>query len=105
MCYHILTQKGAVVSRSTVQRVTNLECEKSDVKELFVRFDVEIHCWLKSDEKGYEGSKTDPKDWSDLLEEDPDFATEFNKIFNNSANPEADNSTDEFVERVHFLDS
>ena len=105
MCYHILTQKGTVISRSTVQRVTNLECEKSDVKELFVHFDVEIHRRLKSEIKGYEGSKPDPKDWSDLLEEDPDFAAEFNKIFNNSAIPEADATNDEFMEHVTFLDS
>ena len=94
MCYHILTQKGSVVSRSTVQRVTNLEAQENNVKELFVHYDVEIHRRLKLEDRGYEGSKPDPKDWADLFEEDPDFAEEFNRIFNNPKIPEADQNNE-----------
>ena len=47
MCYNILTQRGSVISRSTVQRVTNLEMSTREVKETFVKFDVEIHHRLK----------------------------------------------------------
>ena len=76
MCYHILTQKGSVVSRSTVQRVTNLEAQENNVKELFVHYDAEIHRRFKQEDRGFEGSKPDPKDWADLFEEDSDFAEE-----------------------------
>ena len=69
--------------------------------ELFVHFDVKIHRWLNSKEKGYEGSKPDPSYWSDLLEEDPDFAAEFN----NPAIPEADATTDGFAEHFTYPDS
>eukprot|EP00957_Ditylum_brightwellii_P149605 11392259-Ditylum_brightwellii.AAC.1 len=43
MCYHILTQRGTVVSRSTVQWVTNLEQATEEVREIFIKFDAEIH--------------------------------------------------------------
>ena len=90
MCYHILTSNGSIVSRSTVQRVTNLERQKIDIKELFVKFDVEIHQRLKEPARTYEGAKPNPQDWADLLEEDDDFAEEFNNVFNNTNIPEAD---------------
>ena len=43
MCYHIITQTGEVISRSTVHRVTNLELSTDEVKETFVKFYAEIH--------------------------------------------------------------
>ena len=33
LCYHILTQTGKVISRSTVQRVTNIKISSNEVKE------------------------------------------------------------------------
>ena len=77
MTYHILTQMGSVVSRSTVQRVTNLEQEEKDTQETFVKFNAELHRRLKCEDRGYEGAKPRPEDWTDLLEEDPDFKEEF----------------------------
>ena len=35
MCYHILNQNGSIVSRSTVQRITNLEKQTAPVKDIF----------------------------------------------------------------------
>ena len=90
MCYHILTQTGSIISRSTFQRVTNLESEKKNIKELFIRFDAEIYRRLKEEDRGYEGSKPEPQDWADILEEDADFAEEFNRLFNIPLIPEAD---------------
>ena len=55
MTYHILTQKGTVVTRGTVQRVTELEMNIPEYKELFVKFDVEIHSRLRTKNRGYEG--------------------------------------------------
>ena len=77
MTYHILTQTGSVVSRSTVLGVTNLEQQEKDTHEVFVTFDAEIHRCLKFIERGYEGSKPNPSDWMDLRKEDPDFKEEF----------------------------
>ena len=34
MCYDVLTQKGTVVSRSTVQRVTDLERTTTSTKDI-----------------------------------------------------------------------
>ena len=102
MTYYILTQTGTVVSRSTVQRVTNLELQETSVKEIFVKYDVEIHRRLKADDRGYEGSKPNPKDWADMLEEDPDFAEEFNKLFSDPNIPEADEYTPEVLEDTYL---
>ena len=101
MTYHILTQKGSVVSRSTVQRVTELEQQEKNTQETFVKFDVEIHRRLKCDDRGYEGSKPNPSDWTDLLEEDPDFKEEFQRIFDNPSIPEADEYTPSVLEDTY----
>ena len=69
MCYHILVQSGTIISRTTVQRVTNLEKEKEKMKEIFAKYDEDIHNKLKCENRGYEGSKPDPKDWVDLFED------------------------------------
>ena len=95
MCYWILNQRGAVVSRSTVQRVTNLELSTSEVKDTFSKFDQVIHQKLKSEHRGYVGDKPNPDDWADLMEEDEDFREEFQKIYNNDNIPEADDYTPE----------
>ena len=101
MCYRILTSKGTVVSQTSVQRVTSLEAQLLENKEMFVKFDVEIHCWLKSKARGYEGAKPKPEDWADLLEEDPAFAEEFNCCFNSLDIPEQDEYTPEVLEDTY----
>ena len=101
MTYHILTQKGTVVSRSTVQRVTNLELQETQYKEMFVEFDAEIHRRLKVDDRGYVGSKPNPEDWTDMFAEDPDFKEEFDRIFSDPNVPEADDYTPEVLEDTY----
>ena len=51
---------------------------------------MEIHRRPKVDVRSYNGSKPDPQDWADLLEEDPDLVKEFSRLFNNKDIPEAD---------------
>ena len=102
MCYYILTQNGTVISRSTVQRVTNLELQERSVKETFVKFDAEIHRRLKADDRGYEGSKPNPQDWADMMEEDPDFKKEFTRLFSNIDIPEADEYTPDVLEDTYL---
>ena len=95
MCFHILNQKGSVVSRSTVQRVTNLEISTSTVKDIFDKFDQAISLKLKSSDRGYEGDKPNPDDWADLIDTDEDFREEFQRIYNDVSIPEADDYTPE----------
>ena len=90
MCYNVLTQRGTVISRSTVQRVTNLELQTPDIQETFRKFDVAIQSKLNSIDRGYIGDKPDPKAWADLIEEDEDFKEEFQRLFNDDTVPEAD---------------
>ena len=97
MCYHVLTQKGTVISRSTVQRVTNLEKQTMSVKDIFNKFDEGIRIKLKTIDRGYIGDKPDPKDWADLIDEDEDFREEFERVFNNEDIPEADDNTPEVL--------
>ena len=102
MCYHVLTQNGHVVSRSTVQRVTELEKSTTATKDIFDKFNSFISSKLKSIDRGYSGDKPNPKDWADLLEEDEDFREEFEKIFNNKDIPEADDFTPEVLEDTYL---
>ena len=87
-----------VISRTTLQKVTNLEVSTDEVKETFVKFDAEIHRRLKSGNRGYEESKPSPQDWADTLEEDSDFSEEFKRAFNNSDIPEVDDFTPKVLE-------
>ena len=101
MCYWILNQRGAVISRSTVQRVTNLELSTSSVKDIFDNFDKKIHHKLKNEERGYVGNKPNPDDWADLMEDDEDFRDEFANVYNDSGVPEADEFTPEVLEDTY----
>ena len=81
MSYYILTQKGSVISRTTVQRVTNLEVQIDDHKALFAEYDSEIRRRFKEDNFQVEGENPNPKDWAEFMEFDYYFQEEFNKIF------------------------
>ena len=63
MFYWILNQEGKVVSRSSVQSITNLELSTLEVKETLQAFDKRIQAKLKSTTpKGYKGDKPNPED-------------------------------------------
>ena len=103
MCYNILTQRGTIVSRSTVQRVTNIEKTTSEVKDTFHKFDEAIQQRMKScNEAGYIGDKPNPDHWADLLENDEDFREEFTRVFNNDEIPEADDITPEALDDTYL---
>ena len=94
MTYHVLTQRGTVISRSTVQRVTNLELSTDPVKAIFKEFDDRIAKKFKTEAMGYDGDKPNPEDWADLINDDTEFRNEFDKIYNNDAIKKADDYTD-----------
>ena len=81
MAYWVLTQNGYVISRTTVQRVTNLENEVLENQESFSEFDEQIKGIIREDEFPLEGNKPNPADWADMLEYDEDFKEEFNLIY------------------------
>ena len=79
-----------MISRFTVQRVTNLEKQTTSVKDIFSSFDAKIKEKLKVIDRGYVGDRPNPEDWAELFEEDEDFREEFTRVFNNIHIPEAD---------------
>ena len=102
MCYHILNQKGMVISRSTVQRVTNLELSTADTRDIFKKFDEGIHTKLKCGQRGFQGDKPNPEDWADMIDSDEDFREEFERIFHDDTIPEADDYTPEVLEDTYL---
>jgi len=102
MCYHVLNEKGNVLPRSSVQRVTQLELQTPEYKDMFSDFDKSIKDKLKEKDRGYAGSKPNPEDWTDLTEFDSVFNEEFNKIFNDPHIKEADDYTPEVLEDTYL---
>ena len=102
MCYQVLTQAGTVVARSTVQRVTNLELSTSSVKDTFRIFDEKVGKRFNTSERGYIGNKPDPVDWADMIDNDPDFAEAFQRIYNDDDIPEADDHTPEVLDDIYL---
>ena len=79
MSYWILSQTGAVYSRTTVQRITNLEKQTDGMKSALQEFDKAISTRFKEEEDiSYDGAKSNSEDWSDDL----DFQEEFDSIVN-----------------------
>ena len=70
-----------MISRTTVQRVTNLESELLENQETFSEFDEQIKGIIREDDFPLEGNKPDPADWADVLEDDKDFQEEFNGVY------------------------
>ena len=85
MSYWILTKYGTVQSRTTVQKITNLERQTDEMKSAIQEFDTEISC-------RFNGAKPNPEDWSEYLQHDPDFQEEFDNIANDPNVPEADDT-------------
>ena len=68
--YWVLTQNCYVISRTTVQRVTNLENELLENQENISEFDEQIKGIIREDDFPLEGNKPDPADWAVILEDD-----------------------------------
>ena len=69
---------------------------------MFNTFDTSIKDKLKVEDCTYNGGKPNPTDWADLIESDPIFNEEFNKIFNNVKIQEADDYTPEVLEDTYL---
>ena len=75
MSYWVLTQKGNVISCTTVSRVTNLETQVDSTKSRLQEFDTAITDRLNDEAHIIiEGGKSQPYDWSNHpFDEDFDF--------------------------------
>ena len=61
MTYNVLIENGAILPRSSVQRVTNLELETDEYRKTFTEFDKALNARLKHD-----GEKQDMAHWVDV---------------------------------------
>jgi hypothetical protein len=76
LTFYVLTQTGQVVSRSSVERVKEIEKRTDEKKRKLEEFDMDIKLILKFDDLGTDGDKPDPHQWADLLDVDTDFREE-----------------------------
>ena len=60
MCYYALNEKGNILPISSVQRVTQIELQIPEYKDMFADFDTSIKDKLKYKGRIYAGSKSDP---------------------------------------------
>jgi hypothetical protein len=94
MSYHILPCSGIPISRTTVQRMTELEKTTDVNKARIAKFDQDVAERFKEERLAMTGDKPDLQAWSAIIESDPDFAEEFAKTFNNPDVKEADDEFD-----------
>ena len=92
MSYWVLTQKGNVISHTTVSRVTNLETQVDSTKSRLQEFDTAITDRLNDEAHIIiEGEKSQPYDWSHHpFDEDFDFVDKFHSAVSNNEIIEAD---------------
>ncbi len=92
MSYWILTTNGRVISRTTLQRVTNLEMTTDEVKQHINEFDTRIAELLKDDNHVIqEGNERQLQDWDDYTDDnDVDFAKTFGEAISDAKISEAD---------------
>jgi hypothetical protein len=92
MSFWVLTKNGRVLSRTTVQRVTNLELQTAENKTRTNEFDAAIRERLSAVDYFIEDGdgKVTPGDWGDSSVRDPEFQEEFNKVISDEVLPEAD---------------
>ena len=93
MSFWILTPNSRVISRTTVQRVTNVELTTTEVKQRCSDYDAHIKELLKDEDHVILADDEDRalQDWDDYTEvHDPNFANEFNQALSDKTIPEAD---------------
>ena len=93
MSYWILTSNGRVISRTTVQRVTNLELGTHEVKQRCMEYDKQLADIMKDDNHTIKEQQDERQlqDWDDYTEDNhTEFATQLNGVISDSSIPEVD---------------
>jgi hypothetical protein len=94
MSYFVLPSSGVPVSRTTVQRTTEIEKQTDANRQRMTDFEKAIANRYKEGRLQTHGDKPDLEQWSELLETDPHFAEEFAQTFDNPDVKEADDEFD-----------
>jgi len=94
MSYYILPESCIPITASTVQRVTHLEKQTEANTQRMKKFNEKISHKFKEGRLATDGDMPRLDEWADLLEDDDDFAAEFNRLFDNTDVPEADDQFD-----------
>ena len=94
MSFYLLPESGIVVTAGTVQRVTELEKQTEAVKDRMQQHSKKIAEKFKEGRLSSDGDMPKLEEWADLLEDDEDFAAEFNRLFDNTDVKEADDTFD-----------
>lgn len=94
MTFSILAISGHVIACGSVSRMTELEKQQDTNRQRMEEFDRKIAEKYKEERLSVSGDKPDLQHWEELLEDDSDFADEFNRIYDNIDVKEAD---DEFT--------
>jgi hypothetical protein len=102
LTFYILTQTGQVVSRSSVERVKEIDKQVDEMKLKSKIFDDEVKKKLKLDDLGTDRDKPDPHPWADLLDVDPDFREEFFRVYQSNEIKDADEEPSEIAD-AQFL--
>ena len=93
MSFWVLTDKCRVVSRTSVQRMTELERNKMNLLLTGSRPLTRQSSSLSGTHVLEEGGKNDPYDWSNHpFGDDPDFQEEFNEVVSNPGIADADDT-------------
>jgi hypothetical protein len=93
MSYWILTENGRVISRTTVQRVTNLELATAEVKERSKEYNNRVNDLLKEDNHIIQGNENEMQlqDWDGYTDDGEDeFANDHGQLVSDPEVPEAD---------------
>ena len=92
MSYWILTQECQVLSRTTVQRVTNLELQTDENKSRCKVFNDTTQTRIGNPDYFTADGKVIPGDWQDYdpVDLDDEFIEEFKKVISDESIPEAD---------------
>ena len=94
MSYWILTVTGNVISRTTVQRITNLELSTDEVKANGKDYDRRVAEHMRDENHVIaEEGGMQLQDWNEFpVEEDPDFIEEFQNVVSDPEIPDEDDS-------------
>ncbi len=70
MPHWVLTQSGTVISRTAVQRITNLDKETDEVKQSIAEFDIEVNRRFKEEVKSFtcDSANHNPQDCSECFD-------------------------------------
>ena len=91
MSYWILTPECRVLSRTTVQKVTNLELQTEENIARCRVYDERVQrLHSKEQMDQMDAAKISPSDWVGEFQYDPEFQEEFDRVVNDELLPEAD---------------